>query len=74
MPRRNQPQPAPPYIMPTNMRSSTAFAFLIAIAVIWYYGRGPLIGFGMLTIVFVGVPWMLYRIARAIGYFLTGRR
>jgi hypothetical protein len=72
MTRTRRKQAPLPYIAPTGLRSWTAF--LIAIAVLWHFAKGPLIGLMTLIFIFVICPWLLYRIALAIEYFLTGSR
>ena len=54
--RRRQRPPA--LIAPSGLKSWHCFAFLIVAAVIWHYLRGPLIGLGVLVVIFGVLGWL----------------
>jgi hypothetical protein len=58
-------------IAPSGLKSWHAFAFLIVIAIIWYYFRPLLIVGGLLAGLLLGLGWLSHRFPRTMLVLLT---
>ncbi|MGY2987744.1 hypothetical protein [Bradyrhizobium sp. USDA 4508] len=70
-PRAGTPRKATPAIAPSGLKSWHTFAFLIVTALIWYWLKWPIIVFGTMAAIVLGLSWLDHHFPRTMFVITT---